>query len=109
MINNKLNKLAGTLFVLALGTTTLFAQGWRNSNRIIYPGNRNQCISQIHDLSEQQKKEMNKITGDHQTTMEELAMTLLSLKKAVWLPPMEPALMADLSEGPAPTVILLVH
>jgi len=71
MKTSKLSKFAWVFFALALGTTTVFAQGWRNGNKTFSYQNQ-VCLNQISDLSDDQKSkilEMNKI---HQEKMAEL-------------------------------------
>ena len=57
MKTSRLQKFAGAIFALALGTTTLFAQGYGNGNRV----NNNQngtCLQQISGLTEKQQTEI---------------------------------------------------
>lgn len=71
MKTSKLRKLAGAFFALALGTTTLFAQGYRfQSNR--YLSQENACLSQISDLTEEQKNKILELENTHQEDMAEL-------------------------------------
>ena len=68
---SKLHKFAGAFFALALATTTLFAQGYGNGNRV----NNNQngtCLEQISGLSDKQKTEIQSMEQNHQKEMAEL-------------------------------------
>ncbi len=68
---SKLQKFAGVFFALALGTTTLFAQGYGNGNR----GNNYQngtCLEQISGLTEKQQTQIEEMEKSHQEGMAEL-------------------------------------
>ncbi len=68
---SKLRKFAWAFFALALATTTVFAQGYGNRNRV----NNNKtgvCLEQITDLTEQQKTKIQELEQKHQTEMAEL-------------------------------------
>ncbi len=68
---SKLQKFAWVFFALALATTTVFAQGYRNGNR----GNNNPngtCLEQISGLTEKQKTEIQELEQNHQKEMAEL-------------------------------------
>ncbi len=68
---SKLQKFAWAFFALALATTTVFAQGYGNRNRV----NNNKtgvCLEQISDLTEQQKTKIQELEQKHQTEMAEL-------------------------------------
>lgn len=68
---SKLHKFAWAFFALALATTTVFAQGYRNGNRV----NNNQngtCLEQISGLTEKQKTEIQELEQNHQKEMAEL-------------------------------------
>ena len=68
---SKLRKFAWVFFALALGTTTIFAQGRKNGNRV----NNNQkgtCLEQISELTEEQKTQIQGMEKTHQVTMAEL-------------------------------------
>lgn len=65
---SKLRKLAWVTIALALGTTTLFAQGSRyNNNRNL--SKENACLNQISKLSEEQKNQILKLENNHQEIM----------------------------------------
>lgn len=68
---SKLKKLAWVFFALALTTTTLFAQGWRNGNR---PNNspNNNCINRVSGLSEEQKTKIDGLNKSHLDNMAQL-------------------------------------
>lgn len=68
MKTSKLRKFAWVFFALALGTTTVFSQGLKNGkNRF---NNQNQvCLSQISDLSEVQKTQIQEMESIHQKEM----------------------------------------
>ena len=68
---SKLKKLAWVFFALALTTTTLYAQGWRNGNRP-FNGQNNNCINQISGLSDEQKTKIDVLNETHQAKMAEL-------------------------------------
>ena len=68
---SKLQKLAGVFFALALGTTTLFAQGSGNGNRVNNNQNGN-CLQQISGLTEKQQTEIQTMEQSHQKEMAEL-------------------------------------
>jgi len=70
----KTKKFAFILIALMLGTTTLFAQGWRNVNRPGYgysygPGT---CLTVLPDLTEDQKAKITELETAHQEAMAEL-------------------------------------
>lgn len=68
MKTSKLRKLAWVFFALALGTTTVFAQGWKNGKNS--NNNQNQaCLNQISDLSEEQKTKIQEMESIHQKEM----------------------------------------
>ena len=67
-------KFAFILIALILGTTTLFAQGWRNFNRQSFnygygPG---ACLNYLPDLTETQKAKISALESAHQEVMAEL-------------------------------------
>lgn len=71
MNNSKLSKFAGAFFALALATTTVFGQGWRNGNNTCY--NQSQgCLNQISDLSDDQKSKIIEMENVHQERMAKL-------------------------------------
>ena len=68
MKTSKLRKFAWVFFALALGTTTILAQGSKNGNNKF--NNQNQvCLSQISDLSEVQKAQIQEMESIHQKEM----------------------------------------
>ncbi len=68
MKTSKLSKFTWAFFALALGTTTVFAQGWKNGNNRF--NNQNQvCLNQISDLSEVQKSKIQEMESIHQKEM----------------------------------------
>jgi len=68
MKKSKLSKFAWAFFALTLGTTTVFAQGWKNGNNRF--NNQNQvCLNQISDLSEVQKSKIQEMESIHQKEM----------------------------------------
>lgn len=70
---SKLQKFAWVFFALALGTTTLFAQGWRNGNRTFVQNNQiAPCLTQISGLTEEQSAKIAELNENHQTAMTEL-------------------------------------
>lgn len=69
----KLQKFAWVFFALVLGTTTLFAQGWRNGNRAFAQNNPNApCLTQISGLTEKQSAKIAELNEKHQVAMTEL-------------------------------------
>lgn len=65
---SKLSKFAWAFFALALTTTTVFAQGWRNGNN-----SQNQaCLEQITNLSDDQKTKIQELEKVHQEEMAKL-------------------------------------
>jgi Spy/CpxP family protein refolding chaperone len=68
----KTNKFAFILIALMLGTTTVFAQGWRNANRPgrnIEPGTR---MNILLDLTEEQQAKIEELRTAHLDDMTEL-------------------------------------
>ena len=69
---SKLSKFAWIFFVLATGTTTLFAQGWRNGNRSLVQNNQNApCLNLISGLTEEQSTKITQLNEKHQEAMTE--------------------------------------
>jgi hypothetical protein len=67
---SKLQKFAWVFLALALGTGTLFAQGWRNGNRAFVQNNQgNSCVNLISGLTENQIKAINELEAKHQDEM----------------------------------------
>lgn len=71
MKDSKLQKFAWVFFALALTTTTVFAQGWRNGNRV-NSGQNNLCLQQISGLTEDQKSSIEQLNSEHQSAMVDL-------------------------------------
>lgn len=67
----KLQKFVWVFFALALGTTSVFAQGWKNGNRVNIQHN-GMCLEQISGLTEEQKTQIWGMAENHQTAMAEL-------------------------------------
>ena len=73
MKTSKLQKFAWVFFALALGTSTLFAQGWRNGNRAFAQNNENvTCINYLSDLTDEQVNEITALDEKHQKEMDVL-------------------------------------
>ncbi|WP_346855657.1 hypothetical protein [uncultured Draconibacterium sp.] len=71
MKTSNLQKLFWVFFALIVTTTSVYAQGRRNVNRI--QDNQNlPCVTQISNLSDQQVAEIEKLEAGHRETMEEL-------------------------------------
>jgi len=68
---SKLQKFAWVFFALALGTTTVFAQGWRNGNRA-FNNQKAVGLNWIQDLTKDQKAEIDKLREKHFDEMAEL-------------------------------------
>ena len=67
---SKLQKFAGVFFALALGTSTLFAQGWRNSNRtLVQNSERVTCVNYLSDLTDEQVETIASLEAKHQEQM----------------------------------------
>lgn len=82
MKTSKLRKLAWVFFALALTTTSLFAQGWRNGNRS-FNGPNNNCINQISGLSEEQKTKIDGLNKSHLEKMAQLRTQRQSTTDAI--------------------------
>lgn len=68
MKTSKLRKLAWVFFALALGTSTVLAQGWKNGNNRF--NDQNQVyLNQISDVSEVQKTKIQEMESIHQKEM----------------------------------------
>ncbi len=79
---SKLSKFAWAFFALALTTTTVFGQGYRNSNNAFY--NQNQvCLNQIADLTDEQKTKIEELEISHQKVMTELREERQSTRDAI--------------------------
>lgn len=79
---SKLNKFAWVFFALALGTTTLFAQGWRNGKQA-GNGMNNYCINQVSGLSDDQQAKIDGLNETHQVKMGELRTQRQSTNDAI--------------------------
>jgi hypothetical protein len=71
MKTSKLIKFAWVFFALALATTTLFAQGWRNWNRANYAQSFT-CVDVIEGLTDEQIDQIVTLENQHQKEMDEL-------------------------------------
>ncbi|MGE0020148.1 MAG: Spy/CpxP family protein refolding chaperone [Draconibacterium sp.] len=82
MKTSKLTKLAWVFFALAVTSTTLYAQGWRNGKQ---PGNgrNNYCVNQILGLNDDQKAKIDGLNEMHQTKMGELRTQRQSTTDAI--------------------------
>lgn len=70
---SKLQKFAGVFFALALGTTTLFAQGMGNGNRAFAQNNKRiTCTDYISGLTDEQVASITELETTHQKMMNEL-------------------------------------
>jgi len=79
---SKLSKFAWVFFALALGTTTLFAQGWRNGKQG-GNGRNNYCINQVSGLTDEQKTKIDRLNETHQVKMGELRTQRQSTTDAI--------------------------
>ncbi|MDB4583906.1 Spy/CpxP family protein refolding chaperone [Draconibacterium sp.] len=68
---SKLQKLAWVFFALALATTSVYSQNWRNGNRNVQNQN-GTCLNYISDLTEKQQKQILELEEKHQEEMAEL-------------------------------------
>ena len=82
MKTSKLKNVAWVFFALALTTTTVFGQGWKNGNR-----NQNQskgtCLNTISGLTEDQKTQIASMDENHYQAMDELRAKRRSTTDAV--------------------------
>lgn len=70
---SKLQKFAWVFFALALGTSTLFAQGWRNGNRAFAQNNEKiTCVNYLSDLTDEQLETITALENKHQEQMDVL-------------------------------------
>lgn len=68
MKTSKLKNIAWVFFALILASTTVFAQGYRNGNRV--QNNQNlPCVKQISNLTDKQVQEIKKLEASHQETI----------------------------------------
>ncbi|MCA1759031.1 MAG: Spy/CpxP family protein refolding chaperone [Bacteroidales bacterium] len=65
-------KFGFILIALMLGTSTLFAQGWRNANRPVRNYEPGTCVNILLDLTEDQKAKITELETAHQEAMAEL-------------------------------------
>jgi hypothetical protein len=79
---SKLSKLAWVLFALAIGTTTVVAQGRRNGNSLIN-GQNNSCINRVSGLNDDQKTKIDGLNETHQAKMDELRTQRQSTADAI--------------------------
>ena len=82
MKTSKLINVAWVFFALVLTTTSVFAQRGRRANAV--QNNQNlPCLTQISDLSEEQKTSIQELEASHQKTMTELREQRRSTVNAV--------------------------
>jgi len=79
---SKLTKLAWVFFALAVTSTTLFAQGWRNGKQA-GNGLNNNCINQVSGLTDEQKTKIDGLNETHQVKMGELRTQRQSTTDAI--------------------------
>lgn len=79
---SKLTKLAWVFFALAVTSTTLFAQGWRNGKQAVNSRNNN-CINQVSGLTDEQKIKIDGLNETHQVKMGELRTQRQSTTDAI--------------------------
>ena len=79
---SKLTKLAWVFFALAVTSTTLFAQGWRNGKQAGNGLNDN-CINQVSGLTDEQKTKIDGLNETHQVKMGELRTQRQSTTDAI--------------------------
>lgn len=79
---SKLSKLAWVFFALAVTSTTLFAQGWRNGKQTVNGRNSN-CINQVSGLTDEQKTKIDGLNETHQVKMGELRKQRQSTTDAI--------------------------
>ena len=79
---SKLTKLAWVFFALAVTSTTLFAQGWRNGKQD-GNGRINYCLNQVSGLNDEQKIKIDGLNETHQSKMEELRTKRQSTTDAI--------------------------
>jgi len=82
MKTSKLTKLAWVFFALAVTSTTLYAQGWRNGKQA-GNGQNNNCINQISGLNDDQKTKIDVLNETHQAKMGELRTQRQSTTDAI--------------------------
>lgn len=82
MKTSNLQKLFWVFFALLITTTSVFSQGWRNSNTV--QNNQNQtCLEQISNLTKKQIQEIEKLEKVHQESMTELRNQRRSSNNAI--------------------------
>jgi len=79
---SKLTKLAWVFFALAVTSTTLFAQGWRNGKQA-GNGRNNNCINQVSGLTDEQQSKIEGLNETHQAKMGELRTQRQSTTDAI--------------------------
>ena len=82
MKTSKLKKLAWVFFALAVTSSTLYAQGWRNGKQA-GNGQNNYCLNQISGLSNEQKTKIDGLNETHQAKMAELRTQRQSTTDAI--------------------------
>ncbi len=82
MNTSKLSRFAWAFFALALTTSTVFGQGYRNRNNV--PNNQNQvCVNQITNLTDEQKTKIEELEISHQKEMTALREERQSTRDAI--------------------------
>lgn len=79
---SKLTKLAWVFFALAVTSTTLYAQGWRNEKQARNGRNSN-CLNQVSGLNDEQKTKIAGLNETHQAKMDELRTQRQSTTDAI--------------------------
>lgn len=79
---SKLSKFAWAFFALALTTTTVFGQGYKNRNNAFVNENR-VCLNQITDLTDDQISKIEKLEISHQKEMTALRENRQSTRDAI--------------------------
>ena len=72
MKTSNLQKLAWVFFALVLTTATVFAQGSRRANNNVQNNQHLPCLTQLSNLSEEQKAKIEKLEASHQEAMADL-------------------------------------
>ncbi len=82
MKTSKLTNLAWVIFALAVTSTTLSAQGWRNGKQA-ENGRNNNCINQVSGLTGEQQSKIDGLNETHQAKMGELRIQRQSTTDAI--------------------------
>jgi len=82
MKKSNLRKVAWVFFALALGTTTVSAQGWGNGNRALVSQNYT-CTNFISGLDDDQKAKISELESTHQEAMAGLRVKRQSTVDAI--------------------------